>query len=98
MTDSVERLRLRSDPLNVSERADVAAEIDRLRDGYEQCRTTLKNVAEDRDAKEAEIKRLRGLLRWIRDGGAKADDPDMWRQVDETLDDNPVRQSNNPPT
>ena len=34
-----------------------------------------------------EIERLRRLLRWIRDGGAKDDDPDMWRQVDEALGD-----------
>lgn len=38
------------------------AEIERLREGYEQCRATLKHVAADRDQKETEAQCLRDRL------------------------------------
>jgi DNA repair exonuclease SbcCD ATPase subunit len=64
MSDIVERLRLRRDPLTDGERAEAADEIERLRGAYEQERKDCINLTEKvipnlRD----EIERLRAMIK-----------------------------------
>jgi hypothetical protein len=47
----------------------------------------VKDAAQALNDEERENERLRDLLRRFRDGGAKDDSPDLWREVDEMLGD-----------
>jgi len=59
---------------------EAASEILRLRQ-------MVKDAAQALNDEERENERLRDLLRRFRDGGAKDDSPDLWREVDEMLGD-----------
>ena len=102
MTDLVKWLR--GWPAEVEEFGQCADEIERLRKSYE-------NMAENAAVKsieikrlDAEIERLRGLLRvWLEFSQRNWLDAQRYREclikdTKDALGDDPVRQSNNPPT
>jgi len=87
MTDIVEKLRLRRDPLTDGERAEAADEIEQLREAVVHFKNSVAEQNKNIMRQHEKIVRLRKLLRECHEHDLTGTDPDVWSRVQEALGD-----------